>query len=181
MANSSQGSSGPSQIYNHTMTSLISRRHGGELWRFTGAVALAVRYVLSWTITQRGFSPAIAAPAKNWSGSDYAISVAIDADKVMSYTGETRTYSRTGDSGKDAHYQFCPNCGTTVRWTIDIAPLRSFFAGGAFDDIANLDLMAQMYADSSAPWVDLDCAITQPGPPDDPFRQAMIKEALSRR
>jgi hypothetical protein len=38
-------------------------------------------------------------------------------------------------AARKVHYEFCPQCGATIRWRIDIVPNRQVFAGGAFDDI----------------------------------------------
>jgi len=59
----------------------------------------------------------------------------VENDDVAAFSGQTRTYTRSGESGKEVHYEFCPQCGATIRWRIDIVPNRQVFAGGAFEHI----------------------------------------------
>jgi hypothetical protein len=37
----------------------------------------------------------------------------------VTFEGEAKSFTRTGDSGGKIHYRFCPNCGTTLSWTIE--------------------------------------------------------------
>jgi hypothetical protein len=70
---------------------------------------------------------------------------------VKQFTGETRTYTRFGDSGNKVRDEFCPNCGTTLRWFVDVVPNRQVFAGGTFDDMKALTIIAEMYTDDAMP------------------------------
>ncbi len=118
---------------------------------------------------------------KKRTGSDYGISVMTASDNVSEFTGETKTFIRTGDSGSDVQYEFCPNCGTTVRWKVASLPGREALAGGAFDDISALRIAGELYADRTSPWVKLECDLHRPEAPDNPFRQKLIDKAISLR
>ena len=54
---------------------------------------------------------------------------------------------RPKECGGEVKYEFCPSCATTLSWHVDIVPQRQAFAGGAFDDMKGLKLIAEMYAD----------------------------------
>jgi hypothetical protein len=51
-------------------------------------------------------------------------------------TGEKRTWTRVADSGGRAHYNFCPQCGSTVTYTHENWPGLVAIPVGAFADPA---------------------------------------------
>jgi hypothetical protein len=105
----------------------------------------------------------------------------VESDDVAAFSGQTRTYTRSGESGKEVHYEFCPQCGATIRWRIDIVPNRQVFAGGAFDDIREFNVVGEMYTSMALPWARLDCDLTRSGAPDDNFRASLIERTNSLR
>ncbi|WP_312001458.1 GFA family protein [Bradyrhizobium altum] len=48
-------------------------------------------------------------------GSTYGVAAFFQRADVEPH-GETREYSRVGDSGSAVLFHFCPDCGTTVYW-----------------------------------------------------------------
>ena len=48
--------------------------------------------------------------------------------------GESRTYSRKGDSGMSLVFHFCPTCGANVYWEPERRPDAVAVAVGAFAD-----------------------------------------------
>lgn len=118
---------------------------------------------------------------KKRTGSPYGVAVMVENKSVKEFAGETRTYTRVGDSGNKVRYEFCPNCGTTLRWHVDIVPQRQAFAGGAFDDMKRLTVIAEMYTDEAMPWARIGCELSRPQAPDDTFRSLMIAKARSSR
>jgi hypothetical protein len=48
--------------------------------------------------------------------------------------GEYKVYSRPTASGRQFHTHFCPNCGSTLVWTLDIRPDDFGVAVGSFND-----------------------------------------------
>ena len=116
---------------------------------------------------------------KKRTGSDYGVSVMTASANVAKFDGETKTYTRKGDSGSDVHYEFCPQCGTTVRWKVAYLSGKEALAAGAFDDISALGIAGEMYTDFKAPWVDLDQAHTCSQAPDDTIRHAWIEKSIS--
>lgn len=111
---------------------------------------------------------------KKRTGSAFGVTVMVEKQQVAAFTGERRIYARVGDSGNKVKYEFCPNCATTLCWHINIVPERLAFAGGAFDDMRALNLVAEMYADDALSWSRLNCKLSRPQAPDDDFRRAMI-------
>lgn len=118
---------------------------------------------------------------KKRTGSDYAVSVLTASDNVKEFTGEIKIFIRKAESGNEVTHEFCPNCGTTIRWTFPGLPGREAIAGGAFDNVENLKVAGEMYAGAKAPWVDLGCEVSRPEAPDDTFRQELIENTKSLR
>ena len=48
-------------------------------------------------------------------------------------TGATSRWGRTADTGRALENFFCPTCGTTLYWTLDMRPDHVGVAFGAFD------------------------------------------------
>jgi hypothetical protein len=113
---------------------------------------------------------------KKRTGTAYGISLAMNEDAVKEFIGQTRTFTRTGESGKQVRYEFCPNCGTTVRWHVELIANRQVFAGGTLDEPECLKIDGEMYTDAALAWARLGCELSRPGAPDENFRSAMIEE-----
>ena len=111
---------------------------------------------------------------KKRTGSDYGVSVMTPSDNVAEFIGKTAKFTRKGDSGGDVHYEFCPECGTTVRWKVSFLTGREAFAGGAFDDISHLDLVGEMYTAFKAPWPQSSRRVCCELAPDDEVRQVWM-------
>ena len=118
---------------------------------------------------------------KKRTGSDYGLSVPTDAENVKTFTGETKTHTRTGDTGNQVHYEFCPNCGSTLRWGIEAVPSRAILAGGNFDDLSQLSVAGEMYVETSVDWARLGCDLTQVGEPNNEFRAALMETSKRLR
>lgn len=116
---------------------------------------------------------------KKRTGSAYGLSVMVDDGDVTQFTGKTNTFVRIAESGRPVHYEFCPDCGTTVRWRVEVIPNRQIFAAGAFDDFRSLPITGEMYTDMANPWARLDCDLVRPGAPDEDFRAALIVRSKS--
>lgn len=51
----------------------------------------------------------------------------------VAISGEERTFTRTAHSGRWLTNHFCPSCGTTLYWTMEMRPGHAAVALGAFD------------------------------------------------
>lgn len=116
---------------------------------------------------------------KKRTGSAYGLSVPVEAENIISFTGETTTFIRTAESGRRVHYEFCPSCGTTIRWRLEASSKRYIFAAGAFDAIQQLRAVGEMYTDEALPWARLGCELSRPGLSDDSLKLAMIERTES--
>ena len=67
------------------------------------------------------------------SGSSFAAQARFPSSHVT-ITGESKSWSRTGDDGGTATFRFCPNCGSSVFYIADGQPDLVAVAIGAFAD-----------------------------------------------
>ena len=118
---------------------------------------------------------------KKRTGSAFGVSVVVDNASVTDLRGETKTFTRKAESGRSVDYEFCPNCGTTVRWSIKAAPHRKIFAGGTIDRTSRLVVAGEMYTETAIPWARLGCELSRPGEPDNDFRAALIEKSKQLR
>lgn len=66
--------------------------------------------------------------------------------------GDSRRWSRTAASGRDVENVFCPECGTTLYWTLDFRPDHVGVLIGAFDTPPP-DPARVVWASEKRPWV----------------------------
>ena len=88
------------------------------------------------------------------SGSAFSAQIrfAIDAVQV---TGESRSWTRIGDSGRRGTFHFCPDCGSTLFYDIEAMPGVRAIAMGGF---AGTELPApwfSVYENRRMPWVEI--------------------------
>jgi hypothetical protein len=68
-------------------------------------------------------------------GSAFGIQARFPRDKVT-VLGPAAEYVRTADSGNRVRFHFCPACGSTVYYTLDMLPDAIAIPVGAFADPA---------------------------------------------
>jgi hypothetical protein len=118
---------------------------------------------------------------KKRTGSAFGISVVVDDHMVKAATGATKTFTQKGESGKPVHYEFCPECGTTVRWRVELIANRHVYAAGTLDDPSTIEVVAEMYTAQALPGARFGCELARPGAPDDAFRKAAIEKTRASR
>ena len=80
--------------------------------------------------------------------------------------GASTTYRRTGDSGEQITFHFCPACGSNVFWYPQIKPGMVAIALGAFADPGFPAPTKEVYIEHRHPWVEMDFGLdSEPTPP----------------
>ena len=68
--------------------------------------------------------------------------------------GALKSYEHKSDeSGRWLRMEFCPDCGTTVTWTLELFPDGRGVAGGTFDDPSWIKLERHTWTRSKQHWV----------------------------
>jgi hypothetical protein len=67
--------------------------------------------------------------------------------------GPSKIYNLRGDSGREVHLHFCPECGTSVYWHADRAPGLCGVAVGCFADPDFPAPTFSLWEESLHPWL----------------------------
>ncbi len=68
-------------------------------------------------------------------------------------SGDYKSYTRIGDSGKNLTNYFCPTCGTNIAWEAEIRPGWIGVAVGAFADSSFPPPNVVLYDDQRHAWI----------------------------
>jgi hypothetical protein len=118
---------------------------------------------------------------KKRTGSAFGISVMVDSASVTEFHGETKIFMRKAESGRMVPYEFCPDCGGTIRWRVEAVPNRQIFAGGAFDSISKFSIAGEMYTDRAIRSARLGRELSRSGEPDNEFRAGLMERTKRLR
>jgi hypothetical protein len=94
---------------------------------------------------------------KQRTGSAFGYQARFPLDRV-STEGLSKTFIRTADSGNRVTYHFCPECGSTVYYSLESAPGLIAIPVGAFADPQFPAPAFSVYESRQCAWV----AITAP-------------------
>jgi hypothetical protein len=73
--------------------------------------------------------------------------------------GEHRIYTRDCPEGRKLHNHFCPTCGSTVGWTLDLRPNQFGVAVGCFNDRNFPPPVASIWEEEMCAWATLPAGI----------------------
>jgi hypothetical protein len=82
-------------------------------------------------------------------------------NEAIAIEGQRVEYVRIGDEGGRACFRFCPQCGSTVYYTIDDMPGVTAIPVGAFADPTFPAPWVSVYEDRKHPWVSLPHSIVE--------------------
>jgi hypothetical protein len=92
-------------------------------------------------------------------GSAFGVSVYFPAAAVEHLAGALKDYAFTTESGRNFTSRFCPDCGTTVFWTIGAMPELTGVAGGTYDPPTFwYEVKREVFTRSRAPFVQTEIA-----------------------
>ena len=87
-------------------------------------------------------------------GSAFGVGVYFRKDDFELRQGELRSYEhRSDESGRWLKMEFCPKCGTTVTWMLELFPDGRGVAGGSFEDPGWLRIERHTWTRSKQHWV----------------------------
>ena len=89
-------------------------------------------------------------------GSAFGVGVYFRKEDFELLRGELKSYEhRSDESGRWLRMEFCPKCGTTLTWTLEMFPDGRGVAGGSFDDPAWIRIERHTWTRSKHAWVPL--------------------------
>lgn len=93
-------------------------------------------------------------------GSVFGVQLRFEKKNVQ-IEGTSTEYIRIGDEGSRIQFHFCPKCGSTIFWYIDVPDFADFMAiaAGAFADRTLPAPIFSVYEDRMHPWVILPPSI----------------------
>jgi hypothetical protein len=118
---------------------------------------------------------------KKRTGSAFGISIVVDDHMIEATAGATKTFTRMGESGRPVHYEFCPECGTTVRWRVELIANRYAYAAGTLDDCSAIEVVGEMYTAEALSGAKFGCELARTGAPDDAFRKVATEKTRASR
>lgn len=86
------------------------------------------------------------------SGSPFGAGAFFDKSQVQ-LSGESKTFTRTGDEGRTATHHFCPECGGTLYWEAEARPGRIGISLGMFEDPRFAAPVRSVYEERMHPWL----------------------------
>ena len=87
-------------------------------------------------------------------GSAFGVGVYFKKSDFELTRGALKSYEHKSDeSGRWLRMEFCPDCGTTVTWTLELFPDGRGVAGGTFDDPSWVKLERHTWTRSKQHWV----------------------------
>ena len=75
---------------------------------------------------------------------------------AVATVGEHHTYARPTESGRTNIYHFCPRCGSTVFYHVEMRPGTISIPAGAFADAAFSGPVVELYEERRVAWCSLD-------------------------
>ena len=117
-----------------------------------GCLCGAVRYVLTSTPNYVYFCHCRDCQLE--SGSPFVSDMNVDRSSLQ-ITGLLTRYTRTGDSGRSVHRNFCTRCGTTLLTEFDVDPEHVAIKACSLDDPSWLAPDRHLFTSRTQPWLEL--------------------------
>jgi hypothetical protein len=88
-------------------------------------------------------------------GSVFGAQARFHRDNVRAIEGRATQFTRVGDSGNTVTFHFCPVCGSTAYWELQLLPDFIAVAVGTFSDPAFPEPRHSVYETGRHPWTQL--------------------------
>lgn len=117
-----------------------------------GCLCGAVRYVLKAKPNYVYFCHC--RDCQRESGSPFVSDMNVDRSSLQ-IEGQLTRYTRTGDSGRSVHRNFCTRCGTTLLTEFDVDPEHVAIKACSLDDPSWLEPDRHLFTSRTQPWLEL--------------------------
>lgn len=92
---------------------------------------------------------------KRRTGSAFAWNASFPAEAVKP-VGDFRSFSRKTDTGRTNTYHFCPDCGSTVYYNVEMRPGMISVPAGAFASVDFPKPTVQVFGQRRVEWCDVN-------------------------
>ena len=123
-----------------------------------GCLCGAVRYLLTATPHYVYFCHC--RDCQRESGSPFVTDMSIDR-AALNIAGPLRRYTRTGDSGKSVHRNFCTLCGSTLLTEFDVDPEHVSIKACSLDDPSRITPDRHLFVSRAQSWLKLNDGLRQ--------------------
>jgi|SRR5688572_6433268 hypothetical protein len=89
------------------------------------------------------------------SGSPFVTDMNVDR-ATLRIAGPLGRYTRTGDSGRSVHRNFCTSCGTTILTEFDIDPEHVAIKACSLDHPSRITPDRHLFVSRTQPWLKID-------------------------
>lgn len=108
-------------------------------------------------------------------GSAFGVNVYVRREDFELTRGALKTYEhRSDETNRWFTMEFCPNCATTVTWTLEVQPEWRGVAAGSFDDTSWLRIERHGWTRSKQRWVTI-------APGAEAFEKSALQKPLKPR
>ena len=87
-------------------------------------------------------------------GSAFGVGAFFEKSQLIKTSGDKSTYNRQSESGRALSLHFCPNCGTTLYWDLEMLPGKFGVAVGCFNDPNFPAPTVAVWCQSAHDWVE---------------------------
>lgn len=94
-------------------------------------------------------------------GSPFGVGAYFRREQVAPVEGESKSFRRETDSGRTFTTKFCPRCGTSVLWELDMRPDHIGVAVGCFADPDFPAPVRAVWSQSRHHWLDFPDALPE--------------------
>jgi hypothetical protein len=86
----------------------------------------------------------------------------MNADRAtLQITGPLTRYTRTGDSGRSVHRNFCTHCGTTLLTEFDVDPEHVSIKACSLDDPSVAIPDRHLFVSRKQPWLEISDGLSK--------------------
>ena len=86
-------------------------------------------------------------------GSPFGVGAYYQRAQISSVDGDHKSYQRAGEAGRTLTSHFCPECGTSVFWQLEMRPEHTGIAVGCFADPQFPGPARAVWAENLHDWV----------------------------
>ena len=87
------------------------------------------------------------------SGSAFGMAIVVPTDAIAVLEGDTSTFIKTADSGRESDCVFCPKCGNRLFHHIKADAAMSMVKTGLLDDASDIIPVAHLWTSRALNWV----------------------------